>query len=106
MGILANYIKLEDGQTEVLHFKGHELQERLIRDPLTSTEKTVRVLVMFVDQRGGAAVDTIFSIVSDKLATQFGPFLERERYKNYLFAITRRGKGFTTDWEIQATPSR
>lgn len=104
MGILSNYITIERDQTEVLHFKGHELADRVVRDPVTGREKSVKTLIMYVDERGGAATDTVFSIISDKLATQLGPWLEGERYKRFTFAITRRGAGFLTDWEIQASP--
>lgn len=104
MAVLENYITLEPGKTEVLHFKDHAMRRTRMRDPLTGQEKTVTALVLTVDERGGVVADTLLSIIQEKLAAALAPYLEGQRYRQYTFALTRRGSGFTTEWEIQALP--
>lgn len=104
MTVLENYITLEPGKTEVLHFRDHAYRSFVMRDPLTKQEKTVKALVLTVDERGGVVADTLLSIIQEKLASQMDAYVKGQRYRHYTFAITRRGTGFTTEWEVQALP--
>lgn len=101
--VLQNFIVLQEGIAAVMHFADHELAERDIVDPLTRREKVITILEFTVDRLGGEAVNTVFSVTSEKLAQGLQPWLEGKRYRDFTFIITRRGRGFRTEYEIQTS---
>ena len=102
--VLRNYVTLEEGKAAVMHFRDHYLEDRNIVDPSTRREKGARALVFEVDRLGGESVSAQFSTLSEKLAQTLEPYLEEKTYINYTFIITRRGRGYATEYEVQVTP--
>jgi len=102
--VLRNFVVLERDTPAVMHFRSHQMEPRQIVDPLTGQEKVINTLQFAVDQFNGQPSIATFSVTSEKLAQSLAPYLEGERYKNYLFTIVRRGEGFRTEYEIQPTP--
>ncbi len=99
--VLQNYVILKEGIPTRLHFTDHEIQSREITDPLTKLPKTVRALVLTVDQLDGRAVDARYSTISEKHAMIFSPYLGDKSYKNYDFIITQVGHGFTREYQVK-----
>jgi hypothetical protein len=102
--VLENYVKLEPGVRKRLHFYDHTFVSKTITDPLLKRPKTVRALILFCDEEDGVKVDKPFSVIQEKLAMLFAPYLEGKRYKDYTFAITKIGAGFTAEFEVEAIP--
>ena len=99
--VLRNFVDLQTDVPAVMHFRDHFMDQRVIVDPQTRREKTINVLVFEVDRLAGEAVATQFSVLSEKLARTLEPWLENRQYVNSTFIITRRGSGFTTEFEVQ-----
>jgi hypothetical protein len=104
MSVLGNFIKLEVGKPKRLHFTRHEFVDKVIRDPLTGSAKTVRVLQFYVDYEDGQKVAKVFSVTSEKLAAALSPYLEGQRYTRLEFVITKKGEGFLTDYSVEVRP--
>lgn len=102
--MLKNYVSLEPGVVKTLHFYDHAFMEKTIIDPILKRPKTVRSLVFFVDEEDGIKVDKTFSVIQEKLATLFAPYLEGKRYLGFKFRIRKIGAGFTADFEVEAVP--
>lgn len=104
MGVLENYVLLETGVPTRLHFTDHRIERRTIADPLTAEPATRRVLVFDVDRMDGRPVVARYSIMAEKHASQFEPYLEGKTYRDYEFTITRSGEGFLTSYSVAPTP--
>jgi len=99
--LLMNYVALVSGVPTRMHFTDHYRIERVIADKETGKPKTIESLVFWVDTLQGEDVARTFSILSQKLAAHFEPFLTDKRYEGYDFIITQMGEGFLKDWNVQ-----
>lgn len=102
--LLMNYVQLVAGMPTRMHFTDHYFIDREIADKETGKMKPIRSLVFWVDEVNGEDTARTFSILSQKLAAHFEPFLPNKEYIHYDFIITQIGEGFLKDWNVQ--PSR
>ena len=86
---LDNWVKLEPGKEVKLHFKDYRITSREIEDPFWKTERTVRSLLFLVDREDGKPVDKMFSVISERLAEEFQPYLEDGTYRLYEWALVK-----------------
>ena len=91
---LENWVKLPIGKVVCMHFREYRVVDREITDPLFGVLRTVKSLVFLVDKVDGAPVDKTFSVVSEKLADEFEPYLEDGSYKNYTWCLVKDAVGF------------
>ena len=91
---LENWVKLPIGKVVCLHFKEYRITPRQITDPYFKTPRTVRSLLFLVDREDGVEVDKTYSVVSEKLADEFRPYLEDESYKDYEWCLVKDAAGF------------
>ena len=99
--LLMNYIQLAPGVPTRMHFTDDYKIERDIADKESGKAKRVTSLTFFCDTLGGEPVARTFSILSQKLAAHFEPYLKDKSYKNYEFIITQIGDGYMKDWNEQ-----
>ena len=99
--VLMNYVALSPGVPTRLHFTDDYKIERTIADRETGKPKTIKSLVFWVDELNGEDAARTFSILSEKLAAHFEPFLQDKLYTSYDFIITQMGDGFLKDWNVQ-----
>jgi thiamine biosynthesis lipoprotein ApbE len=104
MGVLENYVILETGIPTRLHFTDHRKERRPITDTQTGQPTTRNVLVFEVDRMDGRAVAAKYSVMAEKHATQFEPYLADKRYTRYEFTIVRNGEGYRTVYSLTPTP--
>jgi len=102
--VLQNYVILQEGIPSRVHFSDHRIIKRTITDPVTGEGTTRNVLEFTVDRLGGSPVDARYSIMSEKHAQDFVPFLDNNLYRDYEFIITQRGEGFRRAWTVQHLP--
>lgn len=100
-GLLMNYVQLFPGVPARMHFTDDYMIDRAIREKESGKDKRVKSLVFQVDELDGADVNRTFSIMSQKLAAHFEPFLPGQRYLDYDFIVTKMGDGFYVDWNVQ-----
>ncbi len=100
--VLRNYVMLTSGTAARLHFSDHTKLIKTIFDPLRGGPKPVNSLEFVVDELNGVPCVSAYSILSQKHAQDFAPFLEGKKYQNYDFIILQSGEGFTRDWQVQA----
>lgn len=91
---LENWVKLPIGKVVCMHFREYRVLPRQITDPIFEVPRTVESLVFLVDQVDGKPVDKTFSVVSEKLAQEFEPYLEDESYRNYVWCLVKDAAGF------------
>jgi len=99
--LLMNYIALAPGVPTRMHFTDDYYVDREIADKETGKPKRIRSLVFWVDELNGEDTARTFSILSQKLAAHFDPFLKDKEYIRYDFIITQIGEGFLKDWNVQ-----
>jgi len=104
MAVLLNYVELEDGVPSRFHFRDHALVRKTITDPVTLQPASRNTLVMEVNTLDGQPLESKFSIMAEKLASQFEPYLADKSYRNYDFTITAVGSGFRRSWTVLVTP--
>jgi len=102
--VLMNYVELRDNVPKVLHFSDHYWVERMIWDKDLEKEKPVRSLVFAVDWEDGEVAIRTFSVLSRGLALQFEPYLQESRFRDFLFTVTKTGRGFATHYTVEAKP--
>lgn len=102
--VMMNYLVLEKDKPTKLHFSDHMWTDRMIWDKEMGREKPVRSLVFWVDEVDGAGEFKTFSILSPRLADKLAPYLHDSRFRDFDFIITKRGEGFTSDWQVEALP--
>jgi len=102
--VLQNYVILEPGVPARLHFTDHRIMTKTITDPITGEGVIRRTLVFDVDELNGEKVAAQYSIMSEKHASQFEPYLEDKSYRDYDFVITVQGEGFQRSWSVQVLP--
>ena len=99
--VLTNYIALAPGIPTRLHFTDDYIIDRTINDKESGGTKRIKSLVFQVDELEGEDVSRTFSVLSQKLAAHFEPYLPERRYRGYDFIITQMGEGFYKDWNVQ-----
>ena len=99
--VLMNYVALVPGVPTRMHFTDDYYIEREIADRETGKPKRIKSLVFWVDELNGEDAARTFSILSQKLAAHFEPFLKNKQYEGYDFIITQMGEGFLKDWNVQ-----
>jgi len=92
---LENWVKLPPGKVVCMHFREYRVTPRQITDPFFGTERTVTSLLFLVDRVDGAPVDMTFSVVSEKLAQEFEPYLEDGSYRDYTWCLVKDEAGWT-----------
>ena len=102
--VLKNYVELTPGVPAVMHFTDHAFDSKEIRDPRTGLVKKLNTLVFAVDRLNGVAVGALYSVTSEKLATQLAPYLADGRYRGLLFTVTKLGADFLTSYEVKVAP--
>ena len=100
---LENWVKLPIGKVVCMHFKEYRVTPRQITDPYFKTPRTVTSLLFLVDQVDGKAVDMTFSVVSEKLADEFRPYLEDGSYRNYTWCLVKDAAGFVPPRIVKRT---
>ena len=104
MTVLQNYVELDEGVPARLHFRDHNLVRKTITDPVTLQPASRNTLVMEVDTLDGRPVESKFSVMAEKLASQIEPYLADKSYVNHDFTITTIGSGFRRNWTVLVTP--
>ncbi len=99
--VLMNYVALVAGVPTRMHFTDDYEITRTIADKETGKPKRILSLVFQVDELNGEDVSRTFSVLSQKLAAHFKPFLKDKGYLSYDFIITQMGEGFLKDWNVQ-----
>ena len=92
--VLDNWVKLPVGKRVCMHFSQYRIVSRQITDPYFGTPRTVSSLLFMVDRVDGEPVDKTFSVVSEKLADEFEPYLEDGSYRDYTWCLVKDGDGF------------
>ncbi|GAI13134.1 unnamed protein product [marine sediment metagenome] len=99
--LLMNYVQLVPGVPTRMHFTDDYKIDRTIADKETGKPKKIKSLVFWVDELEGVDAARTFSILSQKLAAHFEPFLPDKEYIHYDFIVTQIGDGFLKDWNVQ-----
>ncbi len=86
---LGNWVVLKPGVEVKLHFKEHRITPRAIKDPFWKVDRMVNSLLFLVDREDGQPVDKMFSVISDRLAQEFEPYLVDGSYKLYEWTIVK-----------------
>ncbi len=99
--VLQNYVVLEQNKPARMHFVAHDIVNTTITDPLTRRPKMVSKLVFQVDELNGAPIAASYSVLSEKHARDFAPYLPNDRYRNYDFIVTVSGDGHLREYSTQ-----
>ncbi|GAH32551.1 unnamed protein product [marine sediment metagenome] len=91
---LENWVKLPVGKVVCMRFKEYRVTPREITDPFWKTPRTVESLLFLVSHVDGKPVDKTFSVVSEKLALEFKPYLEDGSYRGYEWCLVKDAPGF------------
>lgn len=91
---LENWVKLPIGVEVRLHFREYRVTARPITDPTFGVARSVQTLLLLVDREDGVPVDKVLSIVSEKLANEFKPYLGDGSYRDYEWFLVKDGPGF------------
>lgn len=102
--IIENWVKLKVGIPKRVHFVNHAIETRRIMDPVMKMLKDIQAVVFAVDREDGVAVSKSFSIVSEKLATELGAYLEGKRYVGYEFTFIKDAPGFVAPRIVSVEP--
>ena len=102
--MLMNYIALETDRPIKIHVTDDYVVDRSIADNVRGGLKRVKSLVFQVDELDGESVSRTFSILSDKLAAKFQPYLRDRAYRNFDFRITKTGIDLATNFIVEALP--
>jgi hypothetical protein len=102
--LLDNVVQLREGVPKRLHFTDHAIADVEIQDPLLQRPKMVTRLTFTVDEEDGSPVAKTFSVLSERLAGDLGPYLPERAYRSLEFVITRRGTGFATSYTVLRIP--
>jgi hypothetical protein len=102
--VLENYVILQDGVPARVHFSDHTIMRKTITDPGTGLPSLRNTLVFEVDRLNGREAAAKLSIMAEKFAGQFEPYLKEKSYRDYDFVITQTGEGFRRSWSVQVIP--
>jgi len=104
MPVEESYVRLKPGIPVTMRFDDAKFITKEVVDPVLGWKKNVKSLAFHVVELNGAAVSTVFSLVSQKAMNEFEPFLERDRYKRYRFTIIRDAGAWTAPRIVSAEP--
>ncbi|MCJ7828429.1 MAG: hypothetical protein MUP81_01655 [Dehalococcoidia bacterium] len=104
MSLLMNYVELKEGTPLLLHFTDQYMVDREIWDKDLGKPRIVRSLVLSTDEVDGELAFKSFSVLSTKLYNLLSPYLPDNAFRDYTFRITKSGKGFLTDFQVEAIP--
>lgn len=104
MAEVENFVVLKPGVPVKIHFKAHAFVDREIMDPTFKVPRTVRGLLLLVDEEGGIPVDKTFSVLSQKLAGEMSGYLEGQRYLGYTFTIVKDAPGTVPPRIVEVVP--
>ncbi len=103
---LGNWIFLEPGVPERMHFSDVSIIPRTITDVATGKERILQAAVFDVDEHNGQPVHAQFSTIAEKLFQRLEPYIEGKKYLGYDFTITVSGEGFRRTFTVLVTPRR
>ena len=101
---LGNWVILESGTPERMHFSNFVKEVRDITDPHTLQVTKRNVGVFDVDRLNGQPVVAKFSVMAEKLYAKLEPYLKDNQYRGYDFIITKTGEGYLTSFSVQVIP--
>jgi len=101
---ISNWVVLEPGKEKRLRFSNHVIVKKRITDPITKISKEVEALEFDVTMEDGAPSTRRFSVVSQKLAGDLGPYLADRRYLRYEFTIIKEAPGTVPPRLLSARP--
>ena len=104
MSPLGNYVMLQQGTPERMHFSEIHTETRTVTDGVTGKSKPVQMMVATVDKHNGVAVNAQFTTMSEGLYAKFEAYLPDNLYRNYDFIVTQNGMGYTTRYTVTAIP--
>ena len=104
MSPLGNYVILQQGTPDRMHFSEIHVETRTVTDNLTGKSKPVQMMVATVDKLNGAAVNAQFTTMSEGLYAKFEAYLPDALYRVYDFIVTQNGMGYTTRYTVTAIP--
>jgi hypothetical protein len=95
---------LPPGVEKTLRFSGHRITTKEIPDPITRVRKTVEALEFSCVEEDGVPTSRSFSVVSQKLAGELGPYLVDQRYLRYRFTFLKEAPGAVPPRLVRAVP--
>jgi hypothetical protein len=104
MAVIENWVILAPGVERRLRFSDHRIVSKVITDPVLKSPKTVQALEFVVSMDDGKPVSKMFSVVSQKLAGELGPYLVDKRYTRYEFTFIKDAPGTVPPRLVRAVP--
>ncbi len=104
MSPLGNWVFLETGKPERMHWSNHAVLPRTITNVATGQPQIVNALVFDVDEHNGLPVHAQFSTIAEKLYQSLEPYLTGKKYLGYDFTITAVGEGFRRTFTVLTIP--
>ena len=101
---LGNWVILEPGKPDRMHFTDHVIEPIPITDKTTGLPTTRNRLALDVDRWNGAPATAKFSTLAEKLYRKLEPYLAGRAYRDYDFVITMEGTGYVTQYSVQVIP--
>jgi hypothetical protein len=102
---ISNYVTLTPGVSVRLHFKDHQVMMRKITDPVRKVQVDRESLLFYVDKMNGAAVDKVYSILSQKHAAEFAGYLPGKAYLAYEFTVIKDAPGTVPPRIVSVNPA-
>ena len=102
--VIQNWVILPPGVEKRLRFSDHAIVTKQITDPVTKAPKTIEALEFTVTTQDGAPVSRKFSVVSQRLAGELGPYLVDKRYTRYEFTFMKDAPGTVPPRLVRAVP--
>lgn len=99
---LASFVVLEPGRPVRLRARSARMETRDIRDPATERLKSADALVLDVYEVDGQPRETTLSLLSFKAQSALAPLINSGEAFRRELEITRRPRGFATEYEIRA----
>ena len=101
---IQNWVILSPGVERRLRFSDHRIVTKSITDPVSRGPKTVEALEFTVTMDDGAPVSRSFSVVSQRLAGELGPYLVDRRYRYFEFTFVKDAPGAVAPRLVRAVP--
>lgn len=101
---IQNWVILAPGVEVRLRFSDHRIVTKTIVDPVSKGSKSIEALEFTVTVQDGKVVSRSFSIASQRLAGELGPYLVDKRYRNYEFTIVKDAPGAVAPRLVRAVP--
>jgi len=101
---ISNFVSLAPGVPVELHFKDHGIMMRMITDPIRKVAVQRETLMMYVDRENGVGVDKVYSVLSQKHASELAGYLPGKNYVNYLFTVQKDAPGTVPPRIVKVAP--